>query len=267
VLTTDPRVDVITFTGSTRVGWMLRAAAPSKKVLLELGNSAPAIVHRDADLDSAAAKITAGAFGFAGQSCVSVQRVYAHRSVVEELQDLLVAKAGAVETGSPANEKVLTGPVIDDAARDRLTNWMDQAVSAGARLLVGGDVDGRVIEPTILADIPADQPLAQEEAFGPVYGLASYDDIEDAYAVCNGTRFALQASVFTNNLRVALDATRRLKFGGVLVNEAPTFRTDAMPYGGGKDSGNTKEGPASTVAELTEERLVVIDQSATPSHT
>jgi acyl-CoA reductase-like NAD-dependent aldehyde dehydrogenase len=263
-LTADDRVAAITFTGSTRVGWLLRQQAPRKKVLLELGNSAPAIVHSDADLEMAAAKLTAGAFAFAGQSCVSVQRVYAHRDVVDELSNLMVNRTLAIGVGDPADEKVTVGPVIDDPARRRITSWIDEAVDAGAGILVGGTAENRVMAPTVLAEVPADSPLEREEAFGPVFGISAYDTVETAFSRANDTRFALQASIFTSDLRLALDATKALAFGGVLVNEAPTFRTDAMPYGGNEDSGNTREGPASAVRELTEERLVIFDQLATP---
>jgi acyl-CoA reductase-like NAD-dependent aldehyde dehydrogenase len=263
-LTADDRVAAITFTGSTRVGWLLRQQAPRKKVLLELGNSAPVIVHADADLESAAAKLTAGAFAFAGQSCVSVQRVFAHRDIADELSNLMVARTLALGVGDPADEKVTVGPVIDDPARRRITSWIGQAVDAGAGLLAGGTAQDRVIAPTVLAEVPADSPLEREEAFGPVFGISAYDTVETAFSRANDTRFALQASIFTSDLRLALDATKALAFGGVLVNEAPTFRTDAMPYGGNEDSGNTREGPASAVRELTEERLVIIDQLATP---
>jgi acyl-CoA reductase-like NAD-dependent aldehyde dehydrogenase len=262
-LTQDDRVAAITFTGSTRVGWLLRQQAPRKKVLLELGNSAPAIVHADADLESAAAKLTAGAFAFAGQSCVSVQRVLAHCDIVDELSNLVVARTLAIGVGDPADEKVTVGPVIDDSAQRRITSWIDQAVDSGAGLLVGGTAQDRIIAPTVLAEVPADSPLEREEAFGRVFGISAYDEVEAAFTRANDTRFALQASIFTSDLRLAFDATKALAFGGVLVNEAPTFRTDAMPYGGSEDSGNTREGPTSAVRELTEERLVIFDQFAT----
>jgi acyl-CoA reductase-like NAD-dependent aldehyde dehydrogenase len=260
----DDRIAAITFTGSTKVGWFLRQSAPRKKVLLELGNSAPVIVHADADLQLAAAKLTMGAFAFAGQSCVSVQRVYAHRDVVEELSELVLERTNALGVGDPSDAGVVVGPVIDQAARTRLTSWIGDAIDSGAGLLTGGTSDGQVVAPTVLTEVPADSPLEREEAFGPVFGITAYDDIKVAFARANDTRFALQAAIFTSDLRLALDATKELAFGGVLVNEAPTFRTDGMPYGGGGDSGNTKEGPSSTVEELTDERLVIFDHSATP---
>jgi len=264
VFTHDQRVAAITFTGSTRVGWLLREQAPRKKVLLELGNSAPAIVHSDADLDLAATKLTAGAFAYAGQSCVSVQRVYAHRRVVDELVERVLTATAAVGVGDPAQESTVVGPVIDDASCRRLTSWVSHAVEAGADLLTGGSASQRVFAPSVLREVPATAALEQQEAFGPVFGIAAYDQVEAAFARANDTSYGLQAAIFTADLRLAFDATSALEFGGVLVNEAPTFRTDAMPYGGGKDSGNTREGPASTVRELTEERLVVIDHAASP---
>lgn len=258
----DDRIAAITFTGSTRVGWLLREKAPRKKVLLELGNSAPAIVHADADLESAALKLTAGAFNYAGQSCVSVQRVYAHRSVFLELSERIVEATDCLGVGDPSDAQVVVGPVIDDAACRRITSWMKEAEAGGASLLTGGSVKGRVIDPSVLLDVPANSPLEREEAFGPVFGLSVYDDVSTAFERANSTRFALQASIFTSNLGLSLRATRELAFGGVLVNEAPSFRTDGMPYGGGGDSGNTREGPESTVQEFTEERLVIIDAAA-----
>jgi acyl-CoA reductase-like NAD-dependent aldehyde dehydrogenase len=222
------------------------------------------IVHADADLQLAATKLTMGAFAFAGQSCVSVQRVYAHRDVVQEFSELVLERTNALGVGDPSDASVVVGPVIDEAARTRLTSWIDDAVHNGAGLLTGGTADGQVVAPTVLSEVPTDSPLEREEAFRPVFGITAYDDIKVAFARANDTRFALQAAIFTSDLRLALDATKELAFGGVLVNEAPTFRTDGMPYGGGGDSGNTKEGPSSTVDELTDERLVIFDQSATP---
>jgi acyl-CoA reductase-like NAD-dependent aldehyde dehydrogenase len=265
ILIEDQRVAAITFTGSTAVGWMLRERAPRKKVLLELGNSAPAIVHKDADLGVAAAKLVSGAFAFAGQSCVSVQRVFVHRDVSEELSELMVTKAAALGIGDPSNPEVTVGPVIDTPARVRILDSVQQAVDGGAQLVTGGDHDGNVVVPTIVAEVPSHSSLARQEVFGPVFGLNVYSDVADAFVRANDTSFALQASIFTSDLRLALDATDTLDFGAVLVNEAPAFRTDGMPYGGGQDSGNTREGPASTVRELTEERLVILDQASTPS--
>lgn len=261
-LVRDERVSAITFTGSARVGWLLRTQAPRKMVLLELGNSAPVIVHHDADVDLAAAKIAVGAFAYAGQSCVSVQRVYVHQTIADDLAVRIRDRVAALAVGDPADERTLVGPVIDNSALDRLTSWIDVAIGQGAGLLAGNEVNGRVIAPTVLTEVPVDSPLEKEEAFGPVFGLNVYDDVGTAFDRANDTRFALQASIFTSNLRVALDATTRLKFGGVLVNEVPTFRTDGMPYGGSGDSGNTREGPASTVDELTQERLIILDRVA-----
>jgi aldehyde dehydrogenase (NAD+) len=177
---------------------------------------------------------------------------------------LVLERTSNLGVGDPSDVGVVVGPVIDEAACTRLTSWIDDAVENGAGLLTGGTSDGHVVAPTVLTEVPFDSPLEREEAFGPVFGITAYEDINVAFARANDTRFALQAAIFTSDLRLALDATKELAFGGVLVNEAPTFRTDGMPYGGGGDSGNTREGPTSTVDELTEERLVIIDHSATP---
>jgi acyl-CoA reductase-like NAD-dependent aldehyde dehydrogenase len=258
-LIADERIAAITFTGSTRVGWHIRAQAPRKKVLLELGNSAPVIVHADANLPMAAEKIVSGSFSYAGQSCVSVQRVYAHESIAPELVAQLLERIRVLGVGDPRAEGTVVGPVIDDAASARIVSWVDDALAGGARLVTGGEASGRIIAPTLVMDAPAGCALEQQEVFGPVLSLNSYSALAEAFARANGTRFALQAGIFTSSLSTALSASQQLKFGGVLVNEVPTFRTDGMPYGGGKDSGNTREGPASTVAELTDERLIVFD--------
>lgn len=258
VLTADERIAVITFTGSTTVGWHLAERAARKKVLLELGNSAPAIVHRDADIERAAELLARNSFAYAGQSCVSVQRIYVHEQIVDHfLEQLLLATRHQV-IGDPSNEAVDVGPVIDDRAAERLRGWIAEALGLGAHLATGGGGAGRHVEPTVLVDVPHASPLIQCEAFGPVVSVGTFDALDDAIDASNDTPYGLQAAVFTRDLNVALTAARALQFGGVLINEAPTFRADNAPYGGGGDSGNTREGPAAAVAELTEDRLVVL---------
>lgn len=254
-----PDVPVISFTGSARVGWGLAEQAPRKKVLLELGGSAPAIVAADARLDLAASRLAANATAYAGQSCISVQRIYVEEAVEAEFVPRLLAAVSAVEVGAPEDPAVACGPVIDDAAADRLAQWIEEAVRAGARVLAGGEVSGRLVSPTVLADVPHEAKLIQEEAFGPVVCVQRVGSVGEAIERANGTRFALQAAVFTESLATAMRAAQELRFGGVLVNEAPTFRADHAPYGGRGDSGNTREGPSAVVRELTDERLVVID--------
>ncbi len=258
VLVEDERVKLITFTGSGAVGWKLRERAPRKRVNLELGNATPVIVAADAELDGAAAKLAANAFSFAGQSCISVQRIYVQRGAYDAFKQRFLPRVEALVVGDPADEDTDVGPLIAPAERDRVLAWVEEARSAGATVLVGGELDGELLRPTVLEGVPPEQKLSCEEVFGPVCTLTPYETLEEAIALANGTRYGLQAGIFTSSLATAAAAAARLEFGGVTVNEAPTFRADQMPYGGVKDSGNTREGPAWAVREMTEERLVVV---------
>jgi acyl-CoA reductase-like NAD-dependent aldehyde dehydrogenase len=259
VLVEDERVRLITFTGSGDVGWKLQERAPRKRVKLELGNSTPVIVAADANVETTAAKLAANAFAFAGQSCISVQRIYVERPSYEAFLQVFVPKVEALSVGDPADEETDVGPVIDAEARTRIAEWIEAAQSSGAKLLAGGE-EGGLIKPTVLAEVADDQKVSCEEVFGPVVIVNPVDSIDEAIERANGTRFGLQAGIFTSSLDTAFNAADRLEFGGVIVNEAPTFRSDQMPYGGIKASGNTKEGPAWAVREMTEERLVVIQR-------
>jgi acyl-CoA reductase-like NAD-dependent aldehyde dehydrogenase len=258
VLVNDARVKLITFTGSSGVGWKLRERAPRKRVNLELGNATPVIVEPDADLDDAAARCAANAFSFAGQSCISIQRIFVHRDAYDAFRAAFLPRVEALVVGDPADEQTDVGPVISESERDRVLGWIDEARAAGAVVATGGRLEGELLLPTVVERPSPDARLSCEEAFGPVCTLQPYDTLDDAIEHANATRFGLQAGIFTASLRTALEATRRLEFGGVTVNEAPTFRADQMPYGGVKDSGNTREGPAWAVREMTEERLVVV---------
>jgi acyl-CoA reductase-like NAD-dependent aldehyde dehydrogenase len=259
VLVEDERVHAITFTGSSGVGWKLAERAPRKRVKLELGNATPVIVEADADLDDAAAKLAANAFSFAGQSCISIQRIYVHRSGYDDLLGRFLPKVEALVVGDPADEETDVGPLIDRGARDRVLAWIEEARQAGAEILTGGDLDGELLRPTVIANAGPELKVSCDEVFGPVCTVTAYDTLDEAIELANGTRFGLQAGIFTSNVKTALAAAHRLEFGGVTINEAPTFRADQMPYGGVKDSGNTREGPAYAVRELTEDRLVVIE--------
>jgi acyl-CoA reductase-like NAD-dependent aldehyde dehydrogenase len=256
VLIADDRVKAITFTGSGPVGWKLRERAPKKRVNLELGNATPVIVMEDADLDQAAEKIAANAFAFAGQSCISIQRVYVEHAGYEALLDKLLPRVEALKVGDPADEETDVGPVIDDDARTRILEWIGKT---NGEVLTGGGLDGELIRPTVIANPGRDDEVSREEVFGPVCTVTAVDSLDEAIELANATRFGLQAGVFTTRLDTALRVAQALEFGGITVNEAPTFRADQMPYGGVKDSGNTREGPRYAVRELTEERLVVID--------
>jgi acyl-CoA reductase-like NAD-dependent aldehyde dehydrogenase len=258
VLVEDERVRMLTFTGSSAVGWSLRERAAKKKVTLELGNATPVIVDETADLEDVAARVATHGYSFAGQSCISIQRVYVQRDVYEEILAKLTPKVGALTLGDPADEGTDVGPVIDVDARERILEWIEEARSRGARVLAGGALEGELIQPTLLADTPPDVKVSCEEVFGPVVVVNAFDDLDSAIAMANSTRYGLQAGIFTQRIQSALRAARELEFGGVTVNEAPTFRADQMPYGGVKDSGNTREGPPYAVREMTEERLVVV---------
>ncbi len=257
-LVTHDNVAMVTFTGSPEVGWSIAEKAARKKVGLELGNNAPVIIDASADWEQAVAKIAAAGYSHAGQSCISTQRVYVHRSLADDVADALAAAVDALVVGDPRDEATDVSALIHPDEADRVHGWIGEAVAGGARVVAGGDLDGRLLAPTVLVDIAPDMAVSRDEVFGPVVGIAPFDDLDDAFALANDTRYGLQAAIFTAELDGALRAARRLDFGGVLVNEVPTFRTDQMPYGGVRDSGNTKEGPRWAVRDMTVERLVVI---------
>ena len=259
VLVEDERVKAITFTGSGAVGWGLKERAAKKKVNLELGNATPVIVTADADIEAAATAMAAHAFSFAGQSCISVQRLYVERPAYDRFVEAFLPKVEALKMGDPADEETDVGPVIDEDARERILDWIAEARNGGAEILAGGEEQDGLIAPTVIARASPELKVSCEEVFGPVVTVNAFDSLDEAIELANSTRYGLQAGIFTSRLDTAMRAGQELEFGGVIVNEAPTFRADQMPYGGVKDSGNTREGPAYAVRELTEERLVVID--------
>jgi acyl-CoA reductase-like NAD-dependent aldehyde dehydrogenase len=248
----------LSFTGSAEVGWGIRSRVPHKKVNLELGSNAPLIVHCDGDWETAADKAKLHAYSHAGQSCISIQRILVHEDVADGFVERLVANAESLRVGDPLDPDTDVGPLITAADRDRVKAWVDEAVEAGAELLAGGELvdEGRCLAPTLLDSPPREAKVWCEEIFGPVATVDRYADFGEALRMANDSRFGLQAGVFTRDVGRGLEAAGALEFGGVLVNEVPTFRADQMPYGGVKDSGNTREGPAFAVLELTEERFV-----------
>lgn len=253
-----PDVPLISFTGSDRVGRAIQASVPHKPVLLELGNATPVIVAADADLADAAHRIARSGYTHAGQSCVSVQRVYVERAAYPTFLDLLAAEVATLIAGDPLDDTTDLGPVIDDRSTQRVIAWIAEAVAAGGRTVAGGTEADGLIAPTLVADLPPDCRLAREEAFGPVVGVAPVADLAEGVRLANATPLGLQAGIFTQRVDVALVLARQLDFGGVVINETPTFRTDQMPYGGVKDSGNTREGPRSAVHEMTVPKLVIV---------
>ena len=248
----------LTFTGSAPVGWGIRSRVPHKKVNLELGSNAPLIVHSDGDWKTAADKTKLHAYSHAGQSCISIQRILVHEEVADAFTARLVANLGELRVGDPLDPETDVGPLISPDDRDRVKSWVDEAVAAGAELLAGGELvdEGRCLAPTLLGSPPHESKVWCEEIFGPVATIDRFSDFSEALRMANDSKFGLQAGVFTRDIGLGLEAADTLEFGGVLINEVPTFRADQMPYGGVKDSGNTREGPAYSVFELTEERFV-----------
>src|SRR6186997_78841 len=255
-----PLTRAITFTGSAPVGWDIRSKAPHKKVNLELGSNAPLIVDADGDWETAADKAQLHAFSHAGQSCISIQRILVHESTADQFTERLVANVEGLTVGDPLAESTDVGPLITPEDRDRVKEWIDEAVAGGAELLVGGELvdEGRCLAPTLLKAPPREAKVWCEEIFGPVATIDTFSIFEQALTMANDSKFGLQAGVFTRDIGKGLEAGRTLEFGGVLINEVPTFRADQQPYGGVKDSGNTREGPAYAVYELTEERFVTL---------
>ena len=250
----------LSFTGSAPVGWDIRSRVPHKKVNLELGSNAPLIVNSDGDWEAAADKAQIHAFSHAGQSCISIQRILVHEDVAEQFTARLVANVEKLTVGDPLDPSTDVGPLITPGDRDRVKEWIDEAVAAGAELLTGGELvdEGRCLAPTLLGAPPKDAKVWCEEIFGPVATIDTFADFDAALAMANDSKFGLQAGVFTRDIGRGLQAARTLEFGGVLINEVPTFRADQQPYGGVKDSGNTREGPAFAVIELTEERFITL---------
>jgi acyl-CoA reductase-like NAD-dependent aldehyde dehydrogenase len=258
-LVDHPDVAMITFTGSPEVGWGIRARAARKKVGLELGNNSPIIIEPDSDWRTAAAKIKVAGYSFAGQSCISTQRVYVHSSIHDEFVAALVEHVRSIVVGDPADPATEVSAMIDKGETARVESWISAASDNGATVAVGGELDAMgVLRPTVLTGVTPDMDVCAKEVFGPVVAVAAYDDFEDALGLANDSDYGLQAAVYTSNLGKALRAAEVLHYGGVLVNEMPTWRADHMPYGGLRDSGNTREGPAYAAREMTEERLVVM---------
>jgi len=257
-LVTDDRLKLLSFTGSDAVGWQLKAKAGKKKVVLELGGNAACIVDETADIDDAVARLVVGAFYQSGQSCISVQRILIHEKVYDRVREQMVAKVKALKAGDPKERSTFIGPMISEKEAVRLASWIDAAVAAGGRVLCGNAREGAMLSATLLEDVPADEKICQEEAFGPVAVLSRFTDFEAALRQVNTSRYGLQAGVFTRDLYRAQMAWDRLEVGGVVVGDVPSWRVDHMPYGGVKDSGIGREGLRYAIEDMTEIRLLVI---------
>jgi aldehyde dehydrogenase (NAD+) len=259
-LATDERFKKISFTGSSEVGWELKAADPRKAVTLELGGNAGVIVHDDADLDRAAQRVAFGGYYQAGQSCISVQRVFAQDGIRDEFERKLVAEVGKLRTGDPMDPEVDVGPVIDHDSLEKISSWVDEAVQGGAEILIGGKREDPFYAPTVLSKTGAGMKVRQQEIFGPVVTLEGYSSFEEALALANETDYGLQAGVFTSDVGRIMLAHRDLEVGGVIVNDVSSFRADQMPYGGSKDSGTGREGLRYAMDEMTERRVLVLSE-------
>jgi len=257
-LVEDDRFRLLSFTGSAEVGWRMKRDAGKKRVVLELGGNAAAIVLADADVDHAAARCAVGGYYQAGQSCISVQRVLVHRDVYPRMRDALADRARAVVFGDPAEDATVSGPVIDAANAERIDAWVAEAVAAGGKRLVGGARRGAVIPPVLLEGVPPDARVVAEEVFGPVIVLEEVGSLDEALRSAGATRFGLQCGLFTSDLRAVLRAWVAIEVGGIIHDDAPAFRVDLMPYGGVRDSGLGREGPRYAVEEMTEPRILVL---------
>ncbi|HPK03518.1 MAG TPA: aldehyde dehydrogenase family protein [Candidatus Sumerlaeota bacterium] len=254
----DDRLKLLSFTGSDEVGWELKRRAGKKKILLELGGNAACIVDEDVDLEDAVGRVIVGAFYQTGQSCISVQRLIVHEQVYDAFRDRLVAETRKLKVGNPLDEETFIGPVISEAAAERIEQWIREAERAGGRILCGGRREGVMVEPTLMENVPRDQKLVTQEAFGPVAVLSCFSKFEEALREANDTRFGLQAGVFTRDLYRAQRAWDELQVGGVVIGDVPSWRVDHMPYGGVKDSGLGREGIRNSIEAMTEIRLLVI---------
>jgi glyceraldehyde-3-phosphate dehydrogenase (NADP+) len=256
----DDRFKLLTFTGSSPVGWGMKERAGKKRLVLEMGGNGGVIVDRDADLEYAVQRVVAGAFSFAGQVCISVQRVFIHEEVYDAFTRSLVDAVKRLKVGDPVDPETDVGPVIDDASAERIESWIEEAVQAGGRVLVGGTRQGRLFEPTVLADVSTACRICSTEAFAPIVNVCSFRDFDEALARVNESAYGLQAGVFTGSLEHALRAFEELEVGGVMINDVSTFRIDHMPFGGTKDSGFGREGVKYAIEDQTEVRLMVLNR-------
>ncbi|MEI7848345.1 MAG: aldehyde dehydrogenase family protein, partial [Chloroflexota bacterium] len=257
-LITDPRVDKITFTGSPEIGRHILSVAGIKKVTLELGNTSPVVVAPDADLDFVAKRCAVAAFANSGQVCISVQRIYSQKQVYEPLVEKFVGATNNMVVGDPLDERVDVGPMIDSKEVDRIETWVNEAHAEGAQVLTGGKRDGTVYYPTVLTGVQPEMKVIAEEAFAPVASIIACDDFEESLRQANDSKFGLQVGVFTNDVNRIFKAIHGLNFGGVIVNDTPSFRVDQMPYGGNRESGLGREGVKYAMEDMTNIQMVAI---------
>ena len=257
----DDRFAMVSFTGSAAVGWKLKSKAGKKRVVLELGGNAGVIVEPDADLDRAAERCAVGGYGYSGQTCISVQRIYVHESIYQPFLERLLKHVRSLKAGDPLDEATTIGPLIDENAAKRVELWIQEAVAGGATLQLGGKRRGSLVDATVLTDVKSEMKVSREEAFGPLVNITPYRKFEEAIAALNDSPYGLQAGVFTRDIQKAFQAYENVDAGAVLINEIPTFRADQMPYGGVKNSGLGREGVRYAIEEMTERKLLVLNLS------
>jgi len=255
----DPRVKLLTFTGSAQVGWGLKKKAAKKKVVLELGGNAASIVEPDVPLEWSVERNVLGAYNYSGQVCISVQRIYVHQSIYREFLDRFVERVKTLKIGDPLDPEVRVGPLINDAAVEKTLSWVEEAKKMGGKVLMGGERKGRIITPMVIVDVPHEAKVVSEEAFAPLVVIMPYEKFEEAVERVNDSKYGLQAGVFTKDLLKIRYAYENIEVGGVVVNDAPSFRVDHMIYGGVKESGFGREGLRYAIEEMTEPRLLVLN--------
>ena len=261
----DDRIRVVSFTGSARVGWELKSVAKKKRVLLELGGNAAMIVHRDwPDFEGAAQSVVKGGFGYAGQSCISVQRVYVQQSIFKPFCDVVLSQVEKLQVGDPALDSTDVGPLIRESDARRVESWVEEALRGGATQLAGGKRDGSVMHPTVLTGTHSPMKVNEEEIFGPVITIEPYEDFADALVAVNASKYGLQAGLLTRDAGLIQEAYRALQVGALIVGDVPTWRLDSMPYGGVKDSGEGREGVRYAMEEMTEPRMLVMALKPNP---
>ncbi|RMH33595.1 MAG: aldehyde dehydrogenase family protein [Nitrospirae bacterium] len=257
-LVQDSRLKALSFTGSAQVGWMLKQLCGKKRVVLELGGNAGVLVEPDCALDYVVQRCVAGGFGYSGQTCISVQRIFVHESICAEFLSMLVDRVRRLPVGDPFKEETVVGPLINEAAAERVEKWIHEAVEQGAHIAAGGTRRGAFVDPTVLTYVSREMKVSCCEVFGPVVTVSSYQRFDEALEALNDSDYGLQAGIFTNDLRKAFQAFDELETGAVLINQIPTFRADHMPYGGVKDSGLGREGVKYAIQELTEPKLLIL---------
>jgi acyl-CoA reductase-like NAD-dependent aldehyde dehydrogenase len=254
---TSEHVSTVSFTGSGAVGFLIQSKAIGKRVLLELGGNAAVVVHSDADLKRAALRIAVGSNAYSGQSCIAVQRIYVHESKIDSFKNELIEEFKKIKSGDPLKPDTINGPLIDEASKTRILQSINEATSAGAKILIGGSANGNILEPTLIENVKTDSKLCSEEVFGPVCTLSTYQTIDEVIQKINQSQYGLHAGVFTDSNSIVQKMFRELECGGVVINEIPTFRADQLPYGGVKKSGLGREGVRYAMEEFSERKVLM----------